>query len=191
MKIWGCLLILFSMTFIQITVADEGAQMAPVVSGFRGDSLMLQSEVEKKIEDLAAAMPAEKYSWRPGEGVRSVGEVYMHIAGANYFVLKMAGVETPAGMGASENMDKDANDKAKVADALKQSSEFLRQTIVKTADSDLDKKVKLFGQEMTMRGVFMLLVGHMQEHLGQSIAYARMNGVVPPWTAAQQKQSPK
>ena len=184
MKVWFCLLILVSMAFIQTAVA---ADSAPMVSGFRGDSLVLMSEVEKKIEDLAAAIPEDKYSWRPGEGVRSVGEVYMHIAGADYFILKMAGVETPAGTCDSENMDKEANDKAKVADALKQSAEFLRQTITNTADSDLDKKVTLFGQEMTMRGVYMLLVGHMQEHLGQSIAYARINGIVPPWSAAEQK----
>ncbi len=191
MKAWFCLLILFSMVFVQIIVADEKAQTAPPASGFRADLLALHAEAEQKVEDLAAAMPADKYSWRPGEGVRSVGEVYMHIAGANYYVLKLAGLQTPAGTGASEDMNKDANDKAKVAAALKQSAAFLRQTFANTPDSDLDKRVKLFGQDMSMRGVFMLLVGHVQEHLGQSIAYARMNGIVPPWTAAEQKQNAK
>jgi len=183
MKSFLCLLILVSMALIQVAVADE---MAPPTTGFRADALANLSEVGEKVEDLAAAIPAEKYGWRPGEGVRSVGEVYMHIAGGNYFILKMAGVEPPSGMGASEDMDKEANDKAKVAEALKQSIGFLRQTITNTADPDLEKKVKLFGQEMTMRGVYMLLIDHLHEHLGQSIAYARMNGVVPPWTAAQQ-----
>jgi len=180
MKIWLCLLILVSTFCLQIAVADD--MKASAVTGFRADALANLNEVAEKVESLAAAMPAEKYNWRPAEGIRSVGEVYMHIAGGNYFVLKMAGVQTPAGMGASEDMDKDANDKAKVADALKQSIGFLKDTITNTADSDLDKKVTLFGQEMTMRGVLMLTIDHLHEHLGQSIAYARMNGVVPPWS---------
>jgi uncharacterized damage-inducible protein DinB len=177
-------LVLFTVT--QFAAADDMPSMA---SGFKADALANLNYVSKHVADLAGAMPAEKYSWRPGEGVRSVGEVYMHIAGANYFILKMAGVQTPEGMGASEDMDKEANDKTKVADALKQSLEFLTRSLSNTSDTDLEKKVTLFGHEMTMRGVYLLLISHYHEHLGQSIAYARINSVVPPWTAAQQKSS--
>ena len=187
MKIWLCVLILVSTVFLQFAVAADAK--APAVSGFRADALGLLSEVDQHVEGLAAAVPADKYTWKPAEGVRSIGEAYMHIAGGNYFILKMAGVQIPAGMGESEDaMNKDAADKAKVTEALKQSMAFLKDTITNTSDADLDKKVKLFGQEMSMRGVLMLCLGHVQEHLGQSIAYARMNGVVPPWTAAEQKQ---
>jgi uncharacterized damage-inducible protein DinB len=180
MKIWFVLLILASTVFLQVATAED--MKASAVTGFRADAIADLNETAEKVESLAAAMPAEKYSWRPAEGVRSVGEVYMHVAGSNYFLAKMAGLSTPAGMGASEDMDKEANDKAKVADALKQSVAFLKETITNTPDSDLDNKVKMFGQEMTIRGVLMLMVNHMHEHLGQSIAYARMNGVVPPWS---------
>jgi uncharacterized damage-inducible protein DinB len=181
MKIWACLLILIAASFVQ--VANAADMNSAAVTGFRADALADLKEVGEKVESLAAAIPVEKYSWSPGKGVRSAGEVFMHIAGGNYFVLKMAGVQTPAGMGESEDaMMKDSTDKAKVADALKQSISFLSDTITNTPDSDLDKKVKLFGQDMTMRGVLMLCVNHMHEHLGQEIAYARMNGITPPWS---------
>jgi uncharacterized damage-inducible protein DinB len=181
MKIWACLLILVAASFVQ--VANAADMNSAAVTGFRADALADLKDVGEKVESLAAAIPVEKYSWSPGKGVRSAGEVFMHIAGGNYFVLKMAGVQTPAGVGESEDsMMKDSTDKAKVADALKQSISFLSDTITNTPDSDLDKKVKLFGQDMTMRGVLMLCVNHMHEHLGQEIAYARMNGITPPWS---------
>ena len=182
MKIWVCLLILVSAVFLQVASAADTT--AAAVTGFRADAVADLKEVGEKVESLAAAMPADKYTWSPGKGVRSVGEVYMHIAGSAYFILKMAGVQIPAGMGgeSEDAMLKDATDKAKVADALKQSLAFLNQTITNTPDSELDKQVKMFGQDMTMRGVLMLCVNHVHEHLGQEIAYARMNGVVPPWS---------
>lgn len=183
MKGWFLLLIIVSFAFSPFAAADGMEKMAP---GYKADALADLSMVAKKVADLAEAMPAEKYSWRPAEGVRSVGEVYMHIAGANYFILKLAGHATPEGMGESEDMDKEANDKAKVAAALQQSLEYLKKTIANTSDADLEKNVTLFGHEMTMRAAYMILVDHYHEHLGQSIAYARMNGVVPPWSAAQQ-----
>src|SRR5689334_582221 len=125
MKVWACLLILVSAICFQ--VANAADMKAAPAAGFQADAVADLKEVGEKVESLAAAIPADKYTWSPGKGVRSVGEVYMHIAGSNYFILKAAGVQLPAGAG-SESEDamlKDAVDKAKVADALKQSIAFL------------------------------------------------------------------
>ena len=180
---------IFTLFFVNGLFADP-PQMT-TVAGFKADFLQALDEIQQKVTQLADATPADKYNWRPAEGVRSVGEVYMHIAGGNYFVLKLAGVEPPAGMSGDENMKENAGDKTKCIEALKASMDFVRQEIQKTSDADLDKKVKLPWAETTVRGVYLILSNHMSEHLGQSIAYARMNGVVPPWTAAEQAAAKK
>ena len=118
------------------------------------------------------------------EGVRSVSEVYMHIAGANYLLPSFIGIKSPAGM--NGDMEKTITEKVKVIEMLKQSFEFIRKAVTQTPDTDLDKAAKMFGRETTVRDVFFNAGLHMHEHLGQSIAYARMNKIVPPWTAAEQ-----
>jgi uncharacterized damage-inducible protein DinB len=180
---------IFTLFLVNGLFADS--TQTATTSGFRADFLQALDEIQQKVIQLAEAIPAEKYSWRPAEGVRSVGEVYMHIAGGNYFVLKLAGVEPPAGMSGDENMKENAGDKAKCIEAMKASMDFVRQQIQKTSDADLEKKIKLPWAETTVRGVYLILSNHMSEHLGQSIAYARMNGVVPPWTAAEQAAANK
>ena len=157
----------------------------PEATGFRAEFLRQLDGVEKKLLDLAQAMPEEKYSWRPGEGVRSVSEAYMHVAGANFFLTRIIGAEPPAGV--DRGMEKITN-KAKVLELLKRSFEHVRQAALKTADAEMDKPVELFGRQTTVRGVFLMLALHQHEHLGQSIAYARMNGIAPPWSAARQRQ---
>jgi uncharacterized damage-inducible protein DinB len=138
---------------------------------------------EKKLVALAEATPAEKYSWRPGEGVRSTGEVFMHVASANYFLPTFWGAKMPAGVDA-RTFEKDGADKAKTVSTLKASFEFLNQAIDAVPDSDLGRQVTVFGQQATVGEVMFGVATHGHEHLGQSIAYARMNGIVPPWSAA-------
>ncbi len=150
-------------------------------SGFRAEFLRQLDDVEKKMTSLAQAMPQEKYSWRPGDGVRSVSEVFMHVAGANFMLPNFAGVKPPAGI--SRDMEKTVTEKSKVSEMLKQSFEHIRTAITGTSDADMDKPTKLFGRPATYRGVYLLMANHMHEHLGQAIAYARVNGVVPPWSA--------
>jgi uncharacterized damage-inducible protein DinB len=137
------------------------------------------ADTEKKIVSLAEAMPADKYSWRPMEGVRSVGEVYMHIAGANYMIPAALGAKAPAGI--SRDMEKTVTDKAKIIEQLKQSFAHVRQAIESSTDNT--KATKLFGRDNTHGGVKLLIITHLHEHLGQSIAYARTNKVTPPWSA--------
>ncbi len=147
------------------------------------------NDVEKKIVDLADAVPAEKYAWRPMEGVRSVSEVYMHIAGANYLLPTFIGAKMPEGI--DRDAEKKVTEKAKVVESLKKSFVYIRKVVDDTPEADLTKPAKFFGQETTVMGVIMNAALHMHEHLGQSIAYARMNQVVPPWTAAEQAKEAK
>jgi uncharacterized damage-inducible protein DinB len=154
---------------------------APPKRGFRAEFLHDLSDVQKKIEDLAAAMPADKYTWRPAPGVRSVSEVYMHIAGGNYFLASFVGMKPPA---YDESTLERTTDKARVLAELRKSFDHIRLAALTASDSDLDKPIKMLGTDTTVRGAFINALVHLHEHLGQSIAYARMNGVVPPWTAS-------
>ena len=147
--------------------------------GFRDLFLDQLKDVETKVVGLAEAMPQEKYTWRPEEGVRSVSEVYLHIAGANYMLPNFIGVKPPAGFGAALAKE---TDKTKIIEALKASFAHLREAVTNLSDSDLTKTTKMFGHDTTYEGVLFLIANHMHEHLGQSIAYARTNGVTPPWS---------
>ena len=165
--------------------SQDKTKDAPKVTGFRAEFLAQMVDVEKKILDLAEAVPQEKYSWRPMDDVRSISEVYMHIAGANYLFPSFAGIKAPANI--ERDAEKKVTEKAKVIAYVKASFEHIRKAITDTPDADLDKPAKMFGEETTVRGVFFTAGLHMHEHLGQSIAYVRMNKIVPPWTAAEQK----
>src|SRR6202158_3380358 len=161
------------------------AQAAPA-SGFRAEFLADWDDFSKKAVSLAAAMPAEKYAWRPNKDVRSVSEIYMHIAGGNFGLLRATGVQPPEGID-SRGLDK-VTDKEKVVATLKQSFEHVRRAILNTSDADLEKPIKLMGTNSTVRGAYFVLGTHQHEHFGLAIAYARATGVVPPWTAARQAQ---
>ncbi|HTY59181.1 MAG TPA: DinB family protein [Bacteroidota bacterium] len=158
-------------------------------SGFRAELLGQINFAEKRIEDLASAMPAEKYSWRPGEGVRSVSEVYVHIIGANYLFMSFLGVKPPMKM--DPDMEKTMTDKSEIAAKFKPSFDHFRNAVLGLSDKDLDKTTKMFGSTTTYRNVLVTAIAHLHEHLGQSIAYARVNGIVPPWTAAEQAEAAK
>ena len=161
--------------------AVAAAAPVPAIQAVRGAVNFAIGQAEKELVSLAEAMPAEKYSWRPGEGVRSVGEVYMHVASANYFFPTFWEVKPPAGVD-PRGLEKMGGDKAKVVAALKDSFAHLRHAIDGLGDADLGKPVTFFGHPVTVAGVVMVAVSHAHEHLGQSIAYARSNGVVPPWS---------
>jgi len=166
-----------------------GAVVAPT-SGYRAEFLEDVAYYGQRFTRLAAAMPAEKYTWRPGEGVRSVGEVYTHIIAANYGVARALGTAPPAGFD-FKAIEAISGDKPKVEEALKDSFEHFRRAILALSDGDADKPQKMFNRQTTVRGALMMIDRHWGEHLGQSIAYARINGIVPPWTEEfQQQQKP-
>jgi uncharacterized damage-inducible protein DinB len=161
--------------------------MGAPTSGARAEFLGEVSYFEQRFTRLAEAIPADKYSWRPGEGVRSIGEVYAHVAAGNYFYAKLLGTPFPAGV--DPKTVSALTDKSKIVQALKDSYAHLRGAVASIKDSDLESSVKLpGGRESTVRGAFMYMAGHTGEHLGQSIAYGRQNGIVPPWTEDRIKQ---
>src|SRR5438105_7471893 len=191
-------LAVFGLSLMPSSLAQQSADhktlaMASTVptSGFRAEFLEGIAYYEQRYTRLAEAMPAEKYTWRPAEGVRSVGEVFTHIIGANYGVARALGTPPPNGLDFKAIIAL-SNDKPKVVQALKESFAHLRSAVLALNDGDADKAQKLFGRQSTLGGSFTMITGHFGEHLGQSIAYARVNGIVPPWTEeAQQQQQQK
>lgn len=162
------------------TTTTAPAQTAP--EGVRGELLAQLDDAASKLEQLAQAIPQEKYSWRPSEGVRCVSEALMHVANANLYFPTLAGYEPTMQMG--RDLETSVTDKAEVIDILNRTFDEMRAAIRKLPDSDLDKPANMFGRETTYRGVYMSAVMHAHEHLGQLIAYARTNEVVPPWSAS-------
>jgi len=161
-------------------VSVPADQPAGALSPFKTDLLASIDDAGKKLVGLAQAVPADKYAWRPAEGVRSVSEVYMHVVGGNYLIPSFMGVKPPEGI--DRSIETKVTDKAKVVEWLQKSIADLKKVVETTPDADLDKKVKFFGSERSERALLILVCSHMHEHLGQSIAYARMNKITPPWS---------
>lgn len=164
--------------------AQGKAQQRP--TGVRGE---VQAQIDMagdKLLQLAEAIPADKYGWRPGEGVRSVSEVFMHVAGGNYLFTRTVGATLAAPFG--RDAETTMTDKAQVMDQLKSSFAHVHDVVGSVPEADLDKMASFFGQPMTYRGVLLALASHDHEHLGQMIAYARMNGIVPPWSRPEPAQ---
>jgi hypothetical protein len=114
--------------------------------------------------------------------VRSVCEVFLHVAGANYLFSGPLGAAAPAGVDV-RNIEKCPAGRDQVVATLRASFAHMRNAVLATGDGDADAPVSIFGMNMTKRGLFLFAAEHLGEHLGQSIAYARSNAVVPPWSA--------
>jgi len=133
---------------------------------------------------LAEAIPADKYTWRPATGVRSISEVLLHVAAANLNLPKLIGTPAPKDFQA-KGYDTSTTDKTKVIAALRDSFAHVRKAVANMTDADGDKKLPWFGgTENTRRGILFFMTRHSGEHMGQLIAYARQNGITPPWTEA-------
>ena len=136
-----------------------------------------------KLVALAKAMPEESYAWSPMEGVASVARVYMHIARYNYFYPEIAlDVRSPMGAADYDSWEEGVADKEKVVAILAESMEHVRRVVASMSSKDLGERTQLYGRDVGQWAVLLQLVTHMSEHLGQSIAYARMNDLVPPWS---------
>ncbi len=136
-----------------------------------------------KLVALARAMPESAYDWSPGEGVASVARVYAHIAHYNYmYPEENLGRDTPVSAAEYDRWEDELTGKARVVEILEASMEYVRSLAVEMSASDLETETTLYGRNVGEWAVLFQLVAHMNEHLGQSIAYARMNGIVPPWS---------
>ncbi len=166
-------------TSTQVLARPAAASAAP--TGFLGEYVAEVDAVGGKLIALAEAMPADKYGWRPAPGVRSVGEVYVHVVAGASTLPSFLGMKRMEGV--TRESEKTVTDKAAIVALLKKAVANAREAGLFVQPADLDKKVKTFGDtEMTERQVLDRILFHMHEHLGQSIAYARSNGVVPPWS---------
>ncbi len=180
-----------AVAFSMLILAATTAGLAQDVHGFRADLIGQLAYVEKQILDLENATPDAKMTWRPNKEVRSISEVYSHTAFSNYMLAKFAGAPPPEGMviatpADAKKWETATTDKKAIREQVTKSFDFVKSAVKTMSDADLEKEVNFFGQKMTARSVLLALLSHAHEHLGQSIAYARMVGVVPPWSAAQQ-----
>lgn len=164
----------------------QGVKRPP---GLRGDVQRQLDDAEQKLIQLASVMPPDKFAWRPVPGVRSFGEVCLHVAGGNYEVGSMWGMKTPPTVDLAK-IEQQGADKGNAIAAMRVSFEQVRQSIAAMPDRDVDKWITYFGHPGTVRWALIEVAVHAHEHLGQAIVYARMNGIVPPWTAAA-KEKPK
>lgn len=162
-------------------VAAPAATAAQAPADARKEFLLQFDASMQKFIQLAEAMPADRFTWSPGEGVMQVGHVYMHVARYNYnYPSTSLGMPAPAGVDL-EKMEA-VRDKAAVLKALRESADYVRASAQKIDGQAWNKSTKLYGRDVPQWSVMLQLVAHMNEHLGQSIAYARMNKIVPPWS---------
>jgi uncharacterized damage-inducible protein DinB len=154
------------------------AQKAPegIWQGYDGE----WGHVSRQLVALAEATPEEKFAWRPAPGVRSTGEVYMHIALANFYLLSVTGPAMPAEL--KQEMEKSVTSKAEVINWLKRSQDAVKQAHLAVKPADLSRKVHIADRDATVDGMYLRIIVHANEHMGQLIAYARMTGVTPPWS---------
>lgn len=170
------LLVLFGTAFTLVASARGDSPSlftSTVLNGF--------NDASEKVVKLADALSDEQYAWRPGEGVRSSREVLLHIAGANFYFATMLGAKLPEGVNPRE-LEKTATTKAAVIAVLKQSIDVARSALQGISEADLATEIDLFGHKAPKARLVLLFDEHAHEHLGQLIAYARVNGVTPPWS---------
>jgi uncharacterized damage-inducible protein DinB len=170
------LLLLFVLAAVQLR-AQRMDPLEGLWQGYDGE----WGHVSRQLIALAEAMPAEKFSWRPAPGVRSTSEVFMHIAIANFYLLRVTGPKMPAGLKSAE-MEKTVSAKPEVIEWLKKSLDAVKSAHAGVKSTDLQRRVKVDGRDATVDGMYLRIIVHANEHMGQLVAYARMNGIVPPWS---------
>jgi uncharacterized damage-inducible protein DinB len=171
------------------TAAVFLALAAPIQAqtSFVGEAHRDLNTVQKKFIDLANAIPESAYGWHP-EGARTVAEVLLHVASENYYLPIAMGTPAPAAShitsdyASTGTFEKRKLTKAQVIADLTASFQHLHKAITPNTDANLGEKIKWFGQDATRQSALFGTVTHLHEHLGQLIAYARANNVVPPWS---------
>ena len=171
--------------------ATQSADRTSPSYDMKAQSLEDLDDMHKKFYRLAQAIPADKFTWRPGEGVRSVSEVFLHVADMNFQMPAAIGA-VPAPGYKKEGYEKSTTDKAKVIEQLNQSFDYVHAYVNGMTNADFAKPELKFGPQASAGDIIYIIVADDHEHLGQSVAYARVNAIVPPWTAdAIKKQAQK
>jgi hypothetical protein len=174
----------------------EAKKKAAAKTDFTSDVIANLTRVGKQLVSLAEATPADKFSWRPTAEVRRVSEVYMHVVGANDFIPVLLGAAPPKGVTIPEKpfdlspkLEAEVTSKDEVVARLRESFEYAAAAIKSLSPSDLDTESQAFGFPASKRAYVLILLSHAHEHLGQSVAYARSIGVVPPWSVPKEAGS--
>ena len=180
--------IAFVLILLGAVLSTSPVPAAQTKSGVLGELLTDIAGVEKKLLGLAKALPESAYAWRPAPGVRSTAEVFQHIAADNYFLPVLAENSAPTETGITKDYktvqayEKRTMTRDQLIADLEKSFAFLRASMETTTDAQLDATIDMFGRKSTGRGLWLTTATHLHEHLGQLIAYARANKVVPPWS---------
>ncbi|HEX9985370.1 MAG TPA: DinB family protein [Thermoanaerobaculia bacterium] len=164
---------------LQQTPKQAAPLTAAPTSGYRAEFLANLDELEHKYLDLATKVPVKLYTWRSSKEVRSFSEVFGHVAASTYFMANLLGTPPPDDM--PKDPEKITNKQVIVAE-LRRSFKHVRETVVRMTDAELEKGTRLAGKPATQRAVLTAHLTHLHEHLGQVIAYARMNHIAPPWS---------
>lgn len=154
----------------------------------KAQALVDLERIEQKFVDLAKALPEEKMVWRPSADSRSFAEVFLHVAGERYGILALMGTQPPSGFNA-RTFEKSTNDKSRIIAELTRSWEFTQKAINDMSNADFAKLLPKLGPQANEGDVVYILVSDAHEHLGQAVAYARENGIVPPWTVEAKKRA--
>jgi len=151
-------------------------------AGIRGELIASMLDAGEKIQELANAIPDAKYTWKPSKNVRSTGQVFLHVVQGNYLYASFYSGQPPMSHDELIKLDSQTMEPARIRQMLRESYVWARTAIADTPDSLLEVQTDYFGTKITKRAMMLVLMSHSHEHLGQLIAYARANNVVPPWT---------
>ena len=166
-----------------------GEDKTPPSYDMKAQALFDLQDLHQKMVALANAIPVEKYTWRPEAGTRSISELFLHVSAANHNIVGLMASTTPEPAFRADGYETSTTDKAKIIQQLDQSFAYAEASVQAMANADFARPEKKLGPAANSGDVIYILVTHNHEHFGQSIAYARMNGVTPPWTLEAQKKA--
>jgi hypothetical protein len=177
-----------SMSGAAAQTSDAAADHSAPGYDMKAQALVDLERVQKKCVDLANAVPVDKLTWRPSEDSRSFAEVFLHVSGERYGILGLGGATPPADFN-GKTFEKSTTDKARIVEELNKSWDFAQKTINAMSNADFAKLLPKLGPQANAGDVVYILVADAHEHLGQLVAYARVNGIVPPWTVEAKKKA--
>ena len=147
-----------------------------IFEGFDGE----WRHVSRQLIALAEATPPDKFTWRPAPSVYSTSEIYMHIAMANFWLLSAIGTSLPADL--KDGMERTVTAKADAIEWLKRALEAVERAHLAALPEDLSRIVHFAKRDATADSIYLRIILHTNEHMGQLVGYARMTGITPPWS---------
>ena len=156
----------------------------------KAQAILDLEQMQEKFSKLAEAIPQDKFSWRPSQDIRSISELFLHVAGSGFFFPTMKGASPAPGF-TPKDFETSTTDKAKIIEWLNKSFAYDIASVQGMSNGDFAAPLPKLGPDANQGDVVYLLVSHAHEQLGIAIAYSRSVGVVPPWTADALKKKAK